>query len=115
FRVTFKKLDIASDCSKISNRTYQVTSDQMPLKKATSTDRYAIRGKGVSTKVVTPVVIKSVKSSPSSVIYGEEATLTMPCPKLLQPADQWCGAFVYRAIKCILYSTIGFTYTEYST
>lgn len=77
FRVTFKKLDIASDCGKISNRTYKVTSDEMPLKQATSTDHYSISGKGVSIKVITPVVIKSIKSSPSSVIYGEEATLTI--------------------------------------
>lgn len=75
YRVTFKKLDVNVTCDKLENNNYSVTSDQMP--KQTSTTRYAIKGKAALVKVVRPMVIKSIKAEPGSVIYGESGKLTI--------------------------------------
>lgn len=77
FRVTFKKLDEPVECGEIENRVYNVTSDEMPFRDDTSTDRYIIKGDKTAVKVLSPVVIRSITSSPKKAIYGEESTLTI--------------------------------------
>ncbi len=51
-----------------------MTSDEYPLNGAT---RYDVDGSGVAVPVIAPVTIKSVVASPSSVVYGTGATITI--------------------------------------
>ncbi|MBV9789212.1 MAG: DUF11 domain-containing protein, partial [Chloroflexi bacterium] len=74
FRVVFRKIDNNVGCDKVNNRTYHVTSSEMPLN---GTTRYTVAGDAASIDVVTPLVIKSVTASPSSTVYGGEAVITI--------------------------------------
>ncbi len=75
FRARFKKLDVNQDCERLTNSTYSVTSDEMPIR--TGTTRFAVNGAAIAVRVVTPLVIKSVSANPGGAIYGEESTLTI--------------------------------------
>jgi uncharacterized repeat protein (TIGR01451 family) len=74
FRVVFRKADTNTGCDRLSNRTYNVTSNEMPFNGAS---RYTITGAAAGVDVVTPLVIKSVVASPANVVYGNEATITI--------------------------------------
>lgn len=75
FRARFKKLDVNQECERLANNTYNVTSDEMPIR--TGTTRYLINGVGASVSVVTPLAVKSISWNPGNVIYGEESTATI--------------------------------------
>ncbi|HEX6293127.1 MAG TPA: hypothetical protein VFZ66_28355 [Herpetosiphonaceae bacterium] len=74
YRVTFRKLDNNTNCSRLNNTIYNVTSDEMPFNGA---NRYLESGDAAGVDVVTPLVIKSVVAEPTSVVYGNEATITI--------------------------------------
>ncbi|HEY0607988.1 MAG TPA: hypothetical protein VGD58_34065, partial [Herpetosiphonaceae bacterium] len=74
FRLVFRKIDNNVGCDRVNNRTYTVTSNEMPLNGAS---RYTVPGDAATVDVVTPLVIKSVVATPSSVVYGNEATITI--------------------------------------
>lgn len=73
FGVTFRKLDVNNECRKLSNKTLTATSDEYPFKGA---ERYVVAGKSASFDVLDPLVIRSVTATPSSAIFGNDATLT---------------------------------------
>lgn len=74
FRLVFRKVDNNVGCDRLSNRTYNVTSNEMPFN---GNQRYNVAGDAASIDVVTPLVIKSVTASPASTPYGGEATITI--------------------------------------
>ena len=75
FRARFKKLDVNQDCERLANSTYNVTSDEMPIRSGTT--HYTVNGLLSFVKVVTPLVVKSIAANPGSAIYGDESTLTI--------------------------------------
>jgi len=74
-RVVFRKGDNNISCERLNNSAYNVTSDEMPLRD--TTNRYTVSGPAASVPIVTPLVIKSIVSNPTSVPYGSEATITI--------------------------------------
>jgi uncharacterized repeat protein (TIGR01451 family) len=74
FTVVFRKLDNNVSCDRVSNRTYNVTSDQMPLN---GTTRYTVTGDTANIDIATPLVVKSITPTPSSVVFGNEATIAI--------------------------------------
>lgn len=74
FRLVFRKIDNNVGCDRVNNRTYTVTSNEMPFNGAS---RYTIPGDAAAIDVVTPLVVKSVVATPSNVVYGNEATITI--------------------------------------
>jgi uncharacterized repeat protein (TIGR01451 family) len=69
-RVVFRKADVKSDCNRLNNATYNVTSAEMPA-------NLTVAGKAASVDTVIPMAIKSLTASPSAIVYGAEATLTI--------------------------------------
>jgi uncharacterized repeat protein (TIGR01451 family) len=75
--VVYEKLDVAEDCGKIENKTYHVTSDEMPIKDAES-GRYTNPGQKTATiAVVNPLEIQSIAASPANVPFGDEIAITI--------------------------------------
>ncbi|CAA9370112.1 MAG: hypothetical protein AVDCRST_MAG93-8355, partial [uncultured Chloroflexia bacterium] len=74
FRITFRKANVNTDCSKLSNSTYSASSDEYP---SNGGARYGVNGSGASVPVIAPMVIKSVTATPGSVAYGKTATITI--------------------------------------
>lgn len=72
-RVRFRKLDVNQACGALNNSTYNVTSDEMPIR--SGSDRYVIAGKSANVSVVTPMVIQSITADPSNPIYGDTAVI----------------------------------------
>ncbi len=73
-KVRFVKRDVRSECGTLSNKSYNVTSDEIPFK--TGTTRYTINGSSSSVTVRTPLTASVVSIVPSSPIFGTEAVLT---------------------------------------
>jgi uncharacterized repeat protein (TIGR01451 family) len=74
FRVRFRKVDNSISCDRLSNRTYNVTSNEMPMNGSL---RYNVTGNAASVEIIAPMVIKSIVAAPPSVIYGNESTITI--------------------------------------
>lgn len=73
-RVTFRKLDINQDCTKLNNKDYNATSDEFPLN---DNGRATIVGAASSVPVTIPLIIKSVVANPPSIAFGAETGLTI--------------------------------------
>ena len=73
-RVTFRKLDVNSQCDQLNNSSYNATSNEYPFNGAT---RYVVTGSGASIGVVVPLKIKSITATPGSIYYGTQAVITI--------------------------------------
>lgn len=73
-RITFRKANVAVDCTKLNNMTYTATSDEMPMNGA---NRYAVAGSAVNLAMVQPLAVKSITAVPSAVVFGDVATITI--------------------------------------
>lgn len=74
-KVVFKKLDLNAECGRLNNKTFRVTSNEMPLQ--TGTTRFAVSGRSAGIDVRTPLQIQSISVEPNNPIYGTEALLTI--------------------------------------
>lgn len=78
FQVVFKKLDLGtanSDCGTLNNASYNIISDELIFNNGAI--RYTIGGNAVSYGVITPFIVNSVTMTPSSVVYGKDATISV--------------------------------------
>ena len=75
-KVRFKKLDVNTECGTLANKTYNVTSDEVPIEIGKTT-RYTVAGPTSSVTVRTPLVVSVPTIVPASPVFGTEATLTV--------------------------------------
>ena len=73
-RVVYRKLDVNTDCTKVNNKDYSITSDEYPIN---NNIRTAIVGAATSMPVTIPLVIKSVVATPNNIAFGAESALTI--------------------------------------
>jgi uncharacterized repeat protein (TIGR01451 family) len=73
-RIVFQKADVNSDCLKVSNNNYTVTSNEYPR---SGTSRFVVSGPTVAATVVPPVQVKSFTASPATIYFGDPGTVSI--------------------------------------
>ncbi len=77
YTVTYRRLDVYPsnrNCLSMDNKTYYVTSAEMPV---VNSSRTAIYGKTATIGVVLPLTLMPAAYSPNNIIYGQYTTVTL--------------------------------------
>lgn len=100
FKIVFRKATGTSgQCDAVNNSTYSATSDEYPLNNGS---RVAVRGAGVSVRVVQPVQIVSIDRSPSNIPFGGQGTIAIVV------RDYWNRALSGATLRYVVQSNADF-------